>query len=44
LILNFKFNSLITVCNTLTHTKQIHFKESVTQLNYTWLHFATAAA
>jgi len=28
----------------LIHTKQIYFKERVTHLNYTWLHFATGAA
>jgi len=43
LILN--FNSLISVCkNVNTHTKEIYSKECVMHLNYTWLHFATAAA
>jgi len=44
LILNLKYNSLTTVCKTQIHTKQIYFKERVTHLNYTWLHFATTAA
>jgi len=29
---------------TQIHTKQIYFKERETHLNYTWLHFASAAA
>ena len=48
---DFTIVSLLTHCQeffthsqTLEYTRQIYFKERVTHLNYTWLHFATAAA
>ena len=42
MILNFKFNSLITVCKNVNTHKTDILKERVMHLNYTLLHFATA--
>ena len=41
MILNFKFNSLITLCKNVNTHKTDILQERVMHLNYTLLHFAT---